>query len=415
MSDTIVKTVTISLEGLQPVTIEGEKAKLHIEETNNHLKLYVPQRKRDRELCFVTVLPYRLTTYLGIREREAAKVFGDLLKGSTSIVDEILDEHGIVPLPWTEQVQQSTLSHENVESDDEDVDESRPDLISRQPSGSRGNTPERGHDSSQRTSSVRPRLGSSTNSSYGRETDSSYRRSPFTPATPGFTGSLNTPRSSLTPTRVSVQLQAEPIETLPNVEYVALLDYVIAAAAAAALQTLGLPPPAEHSESPELTDTCFGKRAENAIAHDIKVGAAGELYVSFLKVQLSILVRLLSISQVFEFLQGLGLPNFSRDNWRSNVRKAVCVHEKYRDMPDWKGQETADIVYEDCGPDHKLTAFLSRYLLPDYRLHEHENIKYYLEVKTTTGDCSNRFFVSKAQYNRVRISIMPCSTDHKLT
>lgn len=80
-----------------------------------------------------------------------------------------------------------------------------------------------------------------------------------------------------------MQLQAESIETLPNVEYVALLNYVIAAAAAAALQTLGLPPPAEHFEPPELTDTCFGKRAENPIAHDIKVGAAGELYVSFLK------------------------------------------------------------------------------------------------------------------------------------
>ena len=84
-------------------------------------------------------------------------------------------------------------------------------------------------------------------------------------------------------------------------------------------------------------------------------------------------------------------------------------------MDDWRGIETADIVYEDCGPDHKLTAFLSRYLLPGYSLHERENIKYYLEVKTTTGDCSNRFFVSKAQYNRVRICIMPCSTEHKLT
>ena len=279
MSDTIVKTVTISLEGLQPVTIEGEKAKLHIEETNNHLKLYVPQGKRDRELCFVTVLPYRLTAYLGIREREAAKVFGDLLKGSTSIVDEILDEHGIVPLPWAEQVQQSTSSHENIESDEEDVDESRPGLTSRQPSGSRGNTPERGHGSSQRTSSARPRLGSSTNSSYGRDSEYSYGRSPFTPATSGFTGSSNTPRSSLTPTRVSVQLQAAPIETLPNVEYVALLKYVIAAAAAAALQTLGLPPLVENAEPPQLTDTCFGKRPENPIAHDIKVGAAGELYV----------------------------------------------------------------------------------------------------------------------------------------
>ena len=282
LSDTIVKTVTISLEGLEPVTIEGEKAKLHLEETNNHLKLYVPQEKRDRELGLIKILPYKIATYLGIEEQEAVTVFGNLLKGSTSIVDEMLDEHGIVPLAWTEPVQQSTPIHENVESDEED-EESRLGLTSRRPSSSRGNTPERRHDTSQRTSSARPRLGSSTNSSYGRETDSSYRRSSFTPATSGFTSSLNTPRSSLTPARVSVQLQAAPIETLPNIEYIALLNYVIAAAAAAALQTLGLPPPAEHFEPPELTESCFGKRVDNAIAHDIKVGAAGELYVSFLK------------------------------------------------------------------------------------------------------------------------------------
>ena len=91
------------------------------------------------------------------------------------------------------------------------------------------------------------------------------------------------------------------------------------------------------------------------------------------------------------------------------------MHEKYQDMDNWRGLETADIVYEDCGPDHKLTAFLSKYLLPEYSLHARENIKCYLEVKTTTGDCSNRFFVSKAQYNRVRICIVPCSIDNKLT
>lgn len=278
MSDKIVKTVTISLEGLVPVTVEGEKAKLHIEETSNHLKLYVPQKKLDRELCFFSALPDRLAAYLGIQEREARKVLGDILNGSASIANELLEEHGIVPLPWTEPIQQSTPSDENSEND-EDVSEARPGLTPRQPSGSRANTPERGLDNFQRASSTRPRLASGTNSSYGRGTEFSYGLSAFTPATSSFTDSLNTPRSSLTPTRVSVQLQAESIETPPNVDYVALLSYVIGAAAAAALQTLSLPPLAEHFEPPELVDTAFGIRSENPIAHDIKVGAAGELYV----------------------------------------------------------------------------------------------------------------------------------------
>ena len=87
------------------------------------------------------------------------------------------------------------------------------------------------------------------------------------------------------------------------------------------------------------------------------------------------------------------------------------MHEKYRDMHDWRGPETADIVYEDCGPDHKLTSFLSRRIgieLPrGCSLLEGGNIKYYLEVKTTLGDCGNRFFLSKAQKTRVRICALP--------
>lgn len=78
---------------------------------------------------------------------------------------------------------------------------------------------------------------------------------------------------------MSVTLQEAPIQPLPNAQYLALLNYVIAAAAAAALQTLGLPPLAEQPEPIELSDTTFGRLSENALARDIKVGAAGELYV----------------------------------------------------------------------------------------------------------------------------------------
>ena len=39
-----------------------------------------------------------------------------------------------------------------------------------------------------------------------------------------------------------------------------------------------IPEPIEHS------DALFGKRSENQMAHDIKIGAAGELYVSHLQI-----------------------------------------------------------------------------------------------------------------------------------
>ena len=82
------------------------------------------------------------------------------------------------------------------------------------------------------------------------------------------------------------------------------------------------------------------------------------------------------------------------------------MHEKYKDMEDWTGPETADIVYEDEGPEFVLTNSFSEYL-PKDRLKKGAPIKYYLEVKTTTEECSSRFFVSKAQYRRVCDRYLP--------
>jgi hypothetical protein len=105
--------------------------------------------------------------------------------------------------------------------------------------------------------------------------------------------------------------------------------------------------------------------------------------------------------QAFELiLNKWELPNFNRDNWKSTIRSEVCVHEKYRDMPIWTGPETADIVYWDEGQEYILSEILAPYL-PRESLQQGARIKYYLEVKTTTGECETRFFMSKAQVRRV--------------
>ena len=184
-----------------------------------------------------------------------------------------------MPLPWPEPIEHGVPSRETLESEEEDGVQLPSVQTSTQPSGSRESTPERGRDTFQRTENTTPRLGSRNDSSYGRETEFSYGRSTFTSAMPSFTGSLNTPRSSLTPAPTSVRLQEAPIQTLPNAQYIALLNYVIAHATADVLQTLSLPPLAEQPEPIQLPDTAFGRRSENPIAHDIKIGAAAELYV----------------------------------------------------------------------------------------------------------------------------------------
>ncbi|KAL2217726.1 hypothetical protein M432DRAFT_591938 [Thermoascus aurantiacus ATCC 26904] len=77
-----------------------------------------------------------------------------------------------------------------------------------------------------------------------------------------------------------------------------------------------------------LEGSPFGLRSQNQIDHDVKIGAAGELFI-------------------FELLLRLGLPRFGRNNWQSTIRKVVQIHHDYRDLEPWNGAKTADITYQD--------------------------------------------------------------------
>jgi hypothetical protein len=74
-------------------------------------------------------------------------------------------------------------------------------------------------------------------------------------------------------------------------------------------------------------------------------------------------------------------------------------------MGDWRGTETADIVYTDR--DGSLTTYLRNHCkggFPDFTENTNgvfDPIVYYIEVKTTTSTYSTRFFMSNNQYQRV--------------
>lgn len=103
--------------------------------------------------------------------------------------------------------------------------------------------------------------------------------------------------------------------------------------------------------------------------------------------------------QVFELLLAEELPGFGRTNWRSNIRRHISVHPDYHDLTPWNGVETADIVYRDTS-----SALTSILVDAGYLNHEQwhsANPTYYMEVKTTTGECDSAFFMSRGQYRRV--------------
>jgi hypothetical protein len=108
---------------------------------------------------------------------------------------------------------------------------------------------------------------------------------------------------------------------------------------------------------------------------------------------------MVSLHQIFELFMALGLPSFILDNWKSTIRKEVRVHSKYATLQPWNGAETADIVYNDT--QGKLTEILTQKGYFGSRATGSFRPVYYLEVKATTKDCNEQFYMSGAQYARV--------------
>ncbi len=98
-------------------------------------------------------------------------------------------------------------------------------------------------------------------------------------------------------------------------------------------------------------------------------------------------------------LSDLLLPSFGRHNWKSTIRKEVIIHPKYSDMMAWFGPETADITYKDVGSSFTTLLIQGGYL--DEAVWRGARPQYFIEVKSTTGECNDRFFMNNSQYLRV--------------
>ena len=76
------------------------------------------------------------------------------------------------------------------------------------------------------------------------------------------------------------------------------------------------------------------------------------------------------------------------------------VHPEYAGLRHWGGRETSDIVYDDVEGGFTDLLIGNGYL--DAIRWGDETPRYYIEVKSTTEQCANPFFLSSRQYTRVR-------------
>ncbi|KAI0182894.1 hypothetical protein EV127DRAFT_40641 [Xylaria flabelliformis] len=346
--------------------VESSRDTMHIDEHDSRLNVYVPRSKDSQQYIFTNKLPKRLFMWMMTDpitqisesiENDGVNATRDILLTPYTKLSEALEENGIANI------------------DIENTDEGIPEL--EMPLTSVGIAAEgilnlhiSDEDDSEHeisaAESVRVAYHSVTASnragSYQSERPISYIDSFY--RQPALLPSFESP--TLTRDSTTDRL------------YVETLSRIINAGRQDSLPVHGEPNTGQ-SPGSMYNAANLGLRSASQIERDCKVGAAGELYV-------------------FELLSRL--PGFSRNNWKSNMRKYVIPHPNYADMEEWHGRETSDIEYWDVQSTLTGELIENGFLARDSW--EGKLPHYYIEVKSTTGSCDTPFYMSKAQYQRMQ-------------
>jgi hypothetical protein len=200
-----------------------------------------------------------------------------VLTGSQSVLDDLLEDYGIIEVPDLVPLQSTTQYEEDLEYHTVGTDSATSSSARQQratPVAARDRSPGRGPFTPTTTPSPNSFAGGSTTSTNW----SSLSAHPITPIP--------------SPGRSSSPENQDPASRVfgSNEEYRMLLDRVIAAASHA-----GFPSPSlfdrngrlvptasstgTNRQRTTLSDAVFGNRSQNQVRHDMKIGAAGELFV----------------------------------------------------------------------------------------------------------------------------------------
>ncbi|KAF4634009.1 hypothetical protein G7Y89_g4107 [Cudoniella acicularis] len=331
---------------------------VHIREHGNTWNIFVPSNRRNKEVCYRKHLPEALASLFQV-PISARETLSYVLNSSSWAIDDLLETAGIGNVLGIEpQVR--------IQAEEPGVLEVEQGLV--------------------------------TNFEELRAAPAASRQSPSSPINRVNSMILGLPSSpisgvsalQLLPERIPRQIVHHNVDA-----YVELLDHVIRIASRTDLPHSDFPAAPSNGQFLRGYDreAAFGIRSQNQMLHDSKIGAAGELFV-------------------FEILLGLLPEYFNRSSWRSTIMREVTVHPSYQDLGSWDQRETADIVYQDIGS--RLTRLLiQRGYLEDYW--GGAEPEYYIEVKTTTGNCSDRFFMSANQYRMLQeMTLTPGQTSESI-
>lgn len=221
-------------------TVQSDTGFVHIEGGQDELQIYVPRDSKDRQRCYLLHLPHALVRHFALRDAAASMMLQLVFTTGEDFIDDLLDSNGIIGLP--SDIGELAVGQDNSLSQDTDT------LVD-----GTLNTPRPTYQNREESVEV--------------QVTSRHRRAV-------------SPSPQPVPVELLDSLPTSPHAVTP---YVRLLDQVISMARQMTLlEALQRLPPSLSNRATVAHEQTFGVRSDNQIDHDIKIGAAGELFVRFI-------------------------------------------------------------------------------------------------------------------------------------
>jgi hypothetical protein len=94
------------------------------------------------------------------------------------------------------------------------------------------------------------------------------------------------------------------------------------------------------------------------------------------------------------------------EHWTSTLRSYARDFEDFKDLPDYCHREISDITYDDAEAGGEMTRWLIGRGYEQGEKWLEKPPKYFIEVKTTTGECKDVFYMSINQARHVGFCIV---------
>jgi hypothetical protein len=105
-TDGVSSYLVLSQHDGTEIPSDTSKSRLYVQENGRKLRIYVPRDRKEQELCYFRMLPQRILDLImtdpetsratGI-DPSAIEIIGNILRSSKLIVDDFLEEAGIIP------------------------------------------------------------------------------------------------------------------------------------------------------------------------------------------------------------------------------------------------------------------------------------------------------------------------------